>query len=1101
MDQLQLPLFEEITETKTVYIGPYYPFLENQLQKTISGIQTQDPLKPVIVLIPSMILAVSLRRKIKGGGINFYNFKDLSGKMAESYFHKNNILPVPHQGEETLARRAIEKIVKKTNSLFPFSKNHGFLKVFMSLLKDFRQGNFDSFQDTDIIIKKMQTQAAIEQQQINPGYLTTVFTLLQEFRKGFQKKYFDVEDTILQGSKAADKFKHIFDTNELILYGFYHLDEAQKKLVEQLGKYINLSVFLPYKENNKLPEDTLQWLKDRNFTTTNLVLKHNKSREINSSTINNLERIKIAEYSKDSGSNASKEDSSFRILSCPDEYDEIKEITRSILEIAKNEDIPFEQIAVILRKSDRYGQIIRQIFNKTGIPYYYHDGFPPDETASGMCLKLLLNLMGGNYPRFKVIELATRGMLNLENIFKNQTPVPSQWDRISCDAGITEGYDLWERRLVKFKRKLEKKFSRLEEEQFKRNLEKDIEETENLLKFVRMLHEDFTAIKVRDSWKEYIKCLFYLFKKYIIEDNYTNYIFSSIKKLEELDNLQEEISLEDFKMVISDFLKSDQIKEGNFLHGCVNIFNSRTANGITFPVIFFPGLISGEMPAPPSENPLFLDSERKLFNDAFDWEGKLPYRKDLAYEDPILFSMIKSSCLSKLIFTFPRTQSGSNADIVPSPYILEMGKTLTGKEVFYKDLHKIPGFRFIKKRFSGNLILEESIDPGEFKEAYLRSKIAVEPGILTAALEKALPSFHKSLDSYRNRKNRNNFTSYDGKITNPDLLSELSNLVDRGKIISSPTHIERYYLCPYRFLMEKVIGLQKLEAPEEIRKISPIDRGKLYHDIFYRFLQKLQEKGLFPFNEELRETYMDTIREIAREAIGNTEEMGITGSVISWFEEQLDLMEGVNRFVDEEINSTKQIPSHFEFQFGDKGETVDDGIDETEYPGIELSQGKYFRYRGRIDRIDIDPDGKTCTVIDYKTGKLDKNTYKSNSLKGGRLMQLPLYLAGIRDVLSLPDKASSSRALYYFATNRGEFKKVEFSGSTLIEREEDIKRLISGVLEESSRGIFIPYPGKEKENCSYCDFKTICPTDIDRIFSIKEKDPDIRTFIELKEIE
>lgn len=1101
MEQLQLPLFEEIAEKKKLFTGSFYPFLETKLFETIKDIQEADPLEPVVIIVPSMIMAFYLKRRIRAGGVHFYNFRNFAEKMVAGYFEKQGISMVPLQGEETLAREAIARVIKKNSPFFRFSSSKGFLKVFMALLKDFRQGGFDTFADITSIVEKMQLQGALAEEEINPDKLFVIFKLLKEFRRGFSRRFYDIEDSIIQAAKAADRFRSIMGCRELILYGFYRLDEAQRKLTGELGKHINLTVFLPHRKNNDSVRETQEWLEDRGFSSVDLTPKNRKLPQGKPSVSNNLEKLKFSEYSDDFNDLPMPEnDETVEILSCPGEYEETLEITRRIFQLAANRNVKFEDMAVILWKPERYGSTLRQVFKANKIPYYYHDGFSPDETPSGKSMKLLLSLIGGKLPRFEVIELVTMGMIDLENILSDDAgSIPSEWDRISRDAGITEGYDIWKQRLKRYKFRLEKRISRLEEDESEKKLHSDLKETENLLKFVSILHENLSCFRESDSWSQSVHGLLNVFREFIKKDEYTDLIISAVRKLEELDSLQDKVDLDDFKTTIIDLLESNFIKEGRFADGCVHIFNSRTAAGLTFPFVFVPGMINGELPAPPSENPLFPDRDREIFNKLLDWSGKLTLRKSLVDEDPLLFSMLLSCCLSKLVITFPRVLSGTESPAVPSSYILDMGRVLTGSDIFYKDIHRIPGFSFVKKRFARLLTPDIAMDDGEFNETYIRTEKAEKEQKIISVLKNFYPRFSSGINLYQNRRNTRIFTAFDGRISSGVLTGKLKEYMEANLTISSPTHIEKYFLCPYRFFLERVIGIQQMEAPEEIKKISGLERGKLYHHIFCEFFRKLEEKRLIPMSAESLEIYLDTIGEIAEEAIENTEEMGITGSGLSWFQEQVDLLDGIKKFVENEIENSMGVPTHFEMGFGKMpGEKMEDEHDNL--PGLELNDGTCFHYRGRIDRIDINSDTKSCVVIDYKTGKTNKN-YKADALMGGRQMQLPLYLSSVCSLLPQYGDLSSSRALYYFATNRGAFKKLEFSGRTLMDRENDIKDLVTGALEESARGIFIPYPGANGENCEFCDFNCICPSDITKIFELKKDDPEAERFRDLKTIE
>ncbi len=76
------------------------------------------------------------------------------------------------------------------------------------------------------------------------------------------------------------------------------------------------------------------------------------------------------------------------------------------------------------------------------------------------------------------------------------------------------------------------------------------------------------------------------------------------------------------------------------------------------------------------------------------------------------------------------------------------------------------------------------------------------------------------------------------------------------------------------------------------------------------------------------------------------------------------------------------VPTYFEFEFKDlvlKGRT------------------KEVLLRGKVDRIDVTPDGEFALVIDYKTGK----PFYLKALENGTALQLPLYLIAVGEKLGL----------------------------------------------------------------------------------------------------
>jgi len=1112
-EQLRLPFIEEFGE-KIVKYGIVYPELETAFLEDIAGISSRDNFGNVVVVVPSGLLASYLSLKIRGGGVYFYNFRQIAERISSDYFIEKKMSPVPFKGEETLARQAIEKVIKPENPFYKYSKNTGFLKVFMSLLKDFRQGNFEHFPDIPGLVNKIQTIYSRLGEKIDPVRLDVVFNLMQEFRRGFRQKYFDIEDSIIQASKYASSFVRIMNTNHIILYGFYDFDEAQKKLIGEFAKYISITVYLPYFMQNKILDENLNWFVNRGFSSR-LIGKISTDNDSN-----DLENLKSYFFYNVKIDDEFKNDGSMNIISCPDHYAEAREIARKIFQIAGEDDIQFEQMAIFLQKPEKYGKVFREVFDSLSIPYYYHEGYPPDTTPEGKSLKLLLNLINNNLPRYEVMELVTMGLINFEEIFHETNllglfvqdecrrdvpipikgkPVPAVWDRISKESGIKENPDNWMRKLKRYIAGLERKLAFIEETSEQEKIQMEIAETRGLIEFIRILNRDLDEFPLRDSWTGFTERLISLFRKYIREEKQTQNIIGILQRLTELDNLQEIVDIEDFRSGVRNLLESNLLHPGRFMSGCVHIFNFRAAPGMAFDVVFIPGMVAGEIPSPPDENPLLLDSEKEVFNKLFDWEGRLPLKGRLVDEDPILFNMLVSCCRKKLILTFPRTAQGKNAPTVPSPYILDVGNALLNREVFYRDIDNIPGFVFIPKRFHRKFERDSYLDTGEYFQDKVTKAKSDDDFHVIQALEKASAVFASSMKFYKNRYCSDVFTQYEGKIKDPGILKNLNIWLDEHVKVVSPTYIEAYYRCPYNFFLSRIIGLKSLTAPEKIKVISGIDRGNIYHDIFYRFYTKLKEKGLIPLDEDMRDTYISIIRDISHKVVEDALESGLTGSCLSWFEERVNIMDSMNKFVDEEIKSNMGIPTYFEFKFGSRKKVESDTPGFDNPISIQLEDGMKFNYYGRIDRIDIDEEKGICTVIDYKSGRADY--YKCNALRGGEQVQLPMYLISIKEILPAVRDHLNSRALYYFATNRGEFKKVEFTGETLAQREDEIKMLISEMIRGAYRGIFIPNPEKNMKNCRMCDFKSICPVDIDKVSRDKCGDPDVRWFFELKETE
>jgi len=70
----------------------------------------------------------------------------------------------------------------------------------------------------------------------------------------------------------------------------------------------------------------------------------------------------------------------------------------------------------------------------------------------------------------------------------------------------------------------------------------------------------------------------------------------------------------------------------------------------------------------------------------------------------------------------------------------------------------------------------------------------------------------------------------------------------------SPTALQNYAKCPYRFFLHAIHGLAPREVPEAIDELDPLQRGSLIHEVQFDLLARLRDEGLLPVrSSNLRE--------------------------------------------------------------------------------------------------------------------------------------------------------------------------------------------------------------------------------------------------------
>ena len=187
-----------------------------------------------------------------------------------------------------------------------------------------------------------------------------------------------------------------------------------------------------------------------------------------------------------------------------------------------------------------------------------------------------------------------------------------------------------------------------------------------------------------------------------------------------------------------------------------------------------------------------------------------------------------------------------------------------------------------------------------------------------------------------------------------------------------------------------------------------------------------------------------------------------------WEVAQEDILQDLERFLDddEQYRADEGMqPRHSEYAFGFDGPPV----------ALALPDGGEVRFRGFIDRVDVAEDGRRAVVMDYKTGSSRQyRKMEDDPLMAGKRLQLPVYALAVRETL-LPDAAL--RAEYWFISANGGYIRVPV---TLDAIEAQFRNTVQAIAGGVRGGIFPANPGPPgfggPENCRYCDFQRICPT-------------------------
>ena len=130
--------------------------------------------------------------------------------------------------------------------------------------------------------------------------------------------------------------------------------------------------------------------------------------------------------------------------------------------------------------------------------------------------------------------------------------------------------------------------------------------------------------------------------------------------------------------------------------------------------------------------------------------------------------------------------------------------------------------------------------------------------------------------------------------------------------VLSPTSLERYAGCPFRFFMSKVLGLEVLERPEELVVVEPREKGRLVHDVLEQLVLRRIELGLVPSDEP------EHLRALLEDRFVALSDAGKAGEPLHWELEQERIVAQAMTFfeLDEWVQRHGGVVEAAEMRFG-----------------------------------------------------------------------------------------------------------------------------------------------------------------------------------------
>jgi ATP-dependent helicase/DNAse subunit B len=364
--------------------------------------------------------------------------------------------------------------------------------------------------------------------------------------------------------------------------------------------------------------------------------------------------------------------------------------------------------------------------------------------------------------------------------------------------------------------------------------------------------------------------------------------------------------------------------------------------GLAFQAVALLGLSEGEFPRLEREDVLFSESDRETLH-----TRSLPLETRLHGDEGSLFYQAVTRARQKLLLT--------------RPYLADDGQPWEPSP-FWEEMRRLNGSRpVIRVRPEDGLTdLAETASPVEWREAAREFDIHMKRGV-EALMARLAPTADGA---------------YEGD-TSADLVLNERFGPEHGW---SASRLESYGTCPYEFFVAHALELEPRTPPEEGFDVRML--GSMLHKIL---------EDVYSSASDL-ETCLAMLPEKAQAVFERApQEYGFRPTAL-WTVQQQEL----ERRLRETIIALDEVshgftPLHMEARFG-MGQ-----------PSLVLqTEAGRVRLHGYIDRLDAAPDG-SLRVIDYKSGG---TTISRTHLKDGRRLQLPVYALAAQEALGLGEVSS-----------------------------------------------------------------------------------------------
>lgn len=787
-------------------------------------------------------------------------------------------------------------------------------------------------------------------------------------------------------------------------------------------------------------------------------------------------------------------DAGVGLTAWPGEARECVEIARAIGDEAAR-GLPFDRMAVLLHSPADYASHLEEAFTRADVPYFFARGTRRPHPGGRALLALLACAAEGLSAR-RFAEYLSLGQVpdptlpadpdaawtppendlvappepsdvdepdellpdpEAAPVVAGTLRAPARWERLLVEAAVIGGRARWARRLQGLAGDLARRrgAAAVEDEARAKRLETDQRALEGLRACALPLIDRLATLPRRAPWGEWLDHLRALVTAALREPAP---VLSALAELEPMAPVGP-VELDEVQLVLGERLRDVTDPPPRRRYGRVFIGTTRAARGMAFDVVFVPGIAENLFPGKILEDPLLLDEQRRALAPA-----RLVTEVERAEGERLALRLAVGAARRRLWVSYPRVDVEKARPRVPSFYALEVLKAaegrLPGLDALTRGAEQAAGARL---GWPAPADPRAAIDEAEYDLALLAPLLDADPETTAGTASYLLQANAHLARALRARGRRwlRRWTPADG-LVDPDGLARAALAAHQLTARSfSPTALQHFAACPYRFLLQAIHRLAPREDPVALEVLDPLTRGSLFHDVQFGILERLRDDGLLPVRPETLARAFDVLDEVLATEAAAAEETLAPAIPRVWADEidtlRVDLREWVRRQADDVC----WVPERFELAFGLPASERERRDPASVAQAVPVGGGLVLR--GSVDLVERAADG-ALRATDHKTGKVWAK--EGVVVGGGQVLQPLLYGLACERILGAPVAAGR----LYYCTATGEYaERVVPLDRVGRESVATVVATLDGALRQG----FLP-AAPQPRACAFCDYRRVC---------------------------